>query len=66
MGITVNNKEYEYVENETVSGLLKRLKFRFPLIIVKINGKLVSRDNFTETIIPPGAVVSAVHLISGG
>ena len=66
MEITVNNKEYEYIEGETVSELLKRLSFRFPLIIVKINGTLIPRDKFTETTIPRGADISAIHMISGG
>ena len=66
MSITVNDKEYPYIENETVSELLQRLNFRFPLIIIKINGVLVARDAFTETIVPDDAKISAIHMISGG
>ncbi len=66
MSITVNNTAYDYVEHETVSELLHRLNFRFPLIIVKINGTFIPRDRFAETSIPDHAMISIIHMISGG
>lgn len=66
MSITVNNKEYEFIENETVSELLQRLNFKFPLIIVRINERLIPRNSFAVTTIPDDAKISAIHMISGG
>ncbi len=66
MSITVNNKDYKFVENETVSELLLRLQFRFPLIIVKINDNYISRDKFAGTVIPDHASIFVIHMISGG
>lgn len=65
-GITVNKNEFDYVEGETISELLARLKYKFPLVHVAINGELVSRDRYGETRIPDHAVVSVIHMISGG
>ncbi len=50
----------------TVKGMLERLNFKFPLIIVKIDGVLVKREDYGSTPVPDGADVSALHLISGG
>jgi sulfur carrier protein len=66
VGIRVNNKEYEFVEDETVSELLKRLNFKFPLIIVTIDGNLIPREMYPETGVPNQAEISVIHLISGG
>ena len=66
MGLLVNNKPVAYVEHETVQELLKRLKYSFPLVIVKINGKHVFRDSFSEVIIPKNADIKVIHMISGG
>ena len=66
MCLMVNNKPVAYVENETVRDLLKRLKFTFPLVIVKIDGKHVLRDSFSEVIIPKNADIKVIHMISGG
>jgi thiamine biosynthesis protein ThiS len=65
-GITVNKNEINYVEDETVTELLARLRYRFPLVHVAINGELVPREKYGETYIPEGAAVSVIHMISGG
>jgi len=66
MSITINDIVYDYVEHETISELLHRLNFRFPLIIVKINGTFIPRDRFVMTSIPDHAMISIIHMISGG
>ena len=64
--ITVNGKQVEHVENETVAELLKRVKYTFPLVVVKINDKLIPRKDYSETMIPDGSKISVIHMISGG
>ena len=64
--IIVNGKNVDFVENETISGLLKRMKYVFPNVVVKINGELVKRTDFLSTIVPDKSEVSVIHMISGG
>lgn len=64
--ITVNGKQVEHVENETVAELLKRMKYTFPLVVVKINDKLIPRKDYSETMIPDDSKISVIHMISGG
>jgi thiamine biosynthesis protein ThiS len=66
VSITVNNNSIDFVEQETIEDLLKRLKFTFPLIIVKINGKHIPRDSYHEVIIQDNADIKIIHMISGG
>ena len=66
MSIIVNNKKYDYVEQETVQDLLTRIKFTFPLVIVKINEKHIPRESYATTIIPKQADIKVIHMISGG
>lgn len=66
MSITVNGKTVEHVNEETVAELLKRMHYTFPLIVVKINGKLVKKEEYRKTLIPDNAYIKAIHLISGG
>jgi sulfur carrier protein len=64
--IIVNGKNVDFVENETVSDLLKRMKYIFPNIVVKINGELVKRADFSNTVVNDKSEVSFIHMISGG
>jgi thiamine biosynthesis protein ThiS len=66
MSIEVNDRIVEWVENESVKDLLKRMKYTFPLVVVKINNKLIPRTDFSEVIIPNNSKVAVIHMISGG
>jgi len=64
--IEVNKREVEFVKNETVDKLLKRMKYSFPLVIVKINNEIIPRKKFSEVIVPDNSKISVIHMISGG
>jgi thiamine biosynthesis protein ThiS len=64
--IEVNGKNTEWIENETVKELLKRVRYTFPLVVVKINEKVVLRKNFSETMVPDNSKISVIHMTSGG
>ncbi|RLF39138.1 MAG: thiamine biosynthesis protein ThiS [Thermoplasmata archaeon] len=64
--ITVNNKDIEWIEGETVEKLLKRLKYVFPVVVVKINGEIIPMKKYSTTIIPDNAEIDIIPIISGG
>ncbi len=67
MKITVNKREYDFAETElNVNDLLARMNFTFPMIVVKLNGVLVKKEDYDKTQIGDADVVEAIHLISGG
>ena len=66
MSIEVNGQNIDFVKNETVENLLKRMKYTFPLIIVKINDKLIEKKEYTNFVVPDKAKISVIHMISGG
>ncbi len=66
MSIVVNGKQKSFVKEETVSELLKRMHYTFPLIIVKINDQLIKKDQYEKCIIPDNATIKVIHMISGG
>jgi thiamine biosynthesis protein ThiS len=66
VSIEVNGKTIEWVENETVKDLLKRMRYTFPLVVVKINDSVVPRKDFSDVKIPDNSKVAVIHMISGG
>ncbi len=64
--IEVNSRKIDWIENETVSELLKRVKYTFPLVVVKINNEVILRKNFSEKKVPNNSKISVIHMISGG
>ena len=66
MSIEVNGRKVDWVQNETVEGLLKRMRYTFPLVVVKINDKVVPKQDFSKVFIPDKSSIAVIHMISGG
>jgi sulfur carrier protein len=64
--ITVNTEPMDWREGMTVSDILKARNYVFRMIAVQVNGELVPRGTYEKTIVPDGADVQVIHMISGG
>ncbi len=67
MNILLNNRDEKFVqETLSVSEMLLLKKFSFKMRIIKINGALVSKENYDTTFINEGDDVQMIYLMSGG
>jgi len=64
--IKVNRRDREWEKNLTVALLLKKCKYSFPLIMVKVNGKYIPKEKYKDTAIMDGDDVQVIHSIAGG
>ncbi|MBA4407184.1 thiamine biosynthesis protein ThiS [bacterium] len=69
MKITLNHRQ-ELLDTPnttlTINELLKLKKFSFTRLVVKINGKLVKRENYDSAFFQENDNVEIIHMISGG
>jgi thiamine biosynthesis protein ThiS len=67
MVIILNNKS-EFFDSDqlTVNELLKKKKFTFKMLIIKINGQLIKKSDYDTAIIKDADDVMVLHLVSGG
>jgi thiamine biosynthesis protein ThiS len=67
MEITLNNSKEIFREAElTVADLIRLKNFTFKLLVTKVNGQLVKKDERDKVFIKDGDDVVVLHLISGG
>lgn len=67
MKIVLNNRDEEFnTDSVTVSEMLTIKKFSFRMRIIKINGNLISKENYDTTVIRNGDNVQMLYLMSGG
>lgn len=67
MEITLNNnKEILPDEEMTVADLIRIRNFTFKMLVTKVNGQLVRKEDRDKTMIRDGDDVMVLHLISGG
>jgi sulfur carrier protein len=61
-----NNPESFQPEQCTVRELLQLKNFTFKMLIIKVNGQLVKKDEYDVFTVKDGDDVNVLHLISGG
>jgi len=64
--ITVNNDPLAHTPGMTVADILRIKNFIFRMLVVQVNGQIVKRAHYATTVVPDGADVQVIHLISGG
>ena len=64
--VKVNQETIDREENLTIDRVLKIMNYTFKMIVVKVNGELVKKEDYNTKIIPEGAEVQIIHLIAGG
>jgi len=65
--IQVNGEKTPWREGMSVQDVLDVKNFTFKMIAVWINGEPVARrEDYSSTLVPEGADVEVIHMISGG
>ena len=64
--IQVNGDPLEWSPGLTVRGVIQARNYKFPLLVVTVDGQRVDRPAYETTQVPDGAVVQVIHLLSGG
>ena len=67
MEITLNNNKEIIPKDElTVDDLLKWKNYSFKMLVIKINGTIIRKHEYSTTQINEGDYVVVLHLVSGG
>ena len=64
--ITVNDNKINWEENMTITRILKIMNYTFRMLVVKVDGRLIKKNEYESTIVSPDADVKVIHLMSGG
>ncbi len=64
--VEINGHKVDWEEGMTVKRLLELMNYTFPMIIVRVNGELVGKEDWDRFPVPRKARVQALHQIAGG
>ena len=64
--ITVNGNLIEWEENMTINKILRIMKYTFKMLVIKVNGELIKKEEYGTKNVPVNSDVKIIHLISGG
>lgn len=68
MKIILNNEplSIENADELTIQQILELKKYSFRLLVIKVNGKLIAKDQYQRHFVKDGDDVMILHLMSGG
>ncbi len=64
--ITVNGNLIEWQENMTIDIILRIMKYTFKMLVIKVNGELIKKEEYGTKNVTVNSEVKIIHLISGG
>jgi sulfur carrier protein len=64
--ILVNGDPEAWTPGMTIRDVLKVKNYRFPLLVVSVDGTHVPPADYDAAQVPDGAQVQVMHLLSGG
>jgi sulfur carrier protein len=64
--IHVNGESRSITDQLTLSDLVEELSLSPARIAVELNGEVVRRDNWSETVLSEGDRLEVVHFVGGG
>ena len=64
--VRLNGKDREIDSGVSVQELVESLDLNPKLIVVELNGEILSRDSFGEVQVSEGDQVELVHFVGGG
>lgn len=64
--ITINGEEKNGYDNVTVAEMVEKEGFSIARIAVEMNGNIVSKKNYNDTLIHAGDVIEVVSFVGGG
>lgn len=67
MTIELNNRKEDFnVESLTIEDIIKIKTFTFKMLVTKLNGQVVMKEERGKTLVRDGDILTVLHLISGG
>ncbi|MFK5854962.1 MAG: sulfur carrier protein ThiS [Bacteroidota bacterium] len=67
MNITLNNRPQVFEDDIlTITDILRLKNYTFKMMVVKINGALIKKDQYKLAKVIDGDDVQIIHMISGG
>jgi thiamine biosynthesis protein ThiS len=64
--ISVNGQKIAWEEDMTVRRVLEVMNYTFRMLVVKVDDKIVKKDQYSSFPIPAGADVKVIHMVAGG
>ena len=64
--ISVNGRTIAWEEGMTVRRVLEVMNYTFRMLVVKVEDRVIKKDEYDSYSIPAGADVKVIHMVAGG
>ena len=64
--ITINGKPHSELSGQTLAEALETLRYDFPLVFIRLDGRVVPQSEWDSERIPEGARLEIYPVVAGG
>ena len=64
--ITINGKPHSELSGQTLAKALETLRYDFPLVFIRLDGRVVPQGEWSSVRIPEGARLEIYPVVAGG
>jgi sulfur carrier protein len=64
--IQMNGRDHDWYEGMTIQSLITDLNYTYPILLIRVNGTFIEKENYGNTRVQKGDDVKIIHPIAGG
>ena len=66
MNVKINGETHTFNDNITLENIIKNLNITISSIVAEVNGQVITKEKFSNTIIKDNDVIELIKFVGGG
>ncbi len=66
MNVKINGEDHTFNDNITLENIIKELNITINSIVAEVNGQVITKEKFSNTVIKDNDVIELIKFVGGG
>ena len=66
MNVKINGEDHTFNDNITLENIIKELNITINSIVAEVNGQVITKEKFSNTVIKDTDVIELIKFVGGG
>ncbi|HIZ88331.1 MAG: sulfur carrier protein ThiS [Candidatus Mucispirillum faecigallinarum] len=66
MNVKINGENHTFNDNITLENIIKELNITINSIVAEVNGQVITKEKFSNTVIKDNDVIELIKFVGGG
>ena len=66
MNVKINGENHTFNDNITLENIIKELNIKINSIVAEVNGQVITKEKFSNTVIKDNDIIELIKFVGGG